>query len=167
MNDPRRTLPGLALALLLALGPPSLSGCAATAEGRKAPPVAGDHWLLLDGKEGSALLAGKWGLVVFFRPHLPDCNEGIGDLLELAAAYRARGLVAVAVTPDPAEEAKAFILRHDLPFPVLADARPVLDAWGLPDMWGNRVYLVNPAGVVLAQDDLPATRRILDKFLPK
>ncbi len=160
MNGIRRLIAGAALAALLAL-----AGCAATAEGKMAPPVSGDGWLLLEGTESTALLEGKWGLVIFFHPHLPACNEGIGDLLELCASYRPRGLVAVAVTPDSPEEAKAFILRHRVPFPVLADGGKVMKAWGLPDMWENRVYLVDPRGVVVAQDDLPATRRILEKFL--
>ena len=159
-----KNLAALLLSLCLAA---SAAGCAAPAEGRRAPPVTGSGWLLLDGREASAVIEGKWGLVVFFRPHLPDCNQDIGLVLDLQKEYGPRGLTVVGVTPDPAEEAKAFILRHELPFPILPDARAVLDAWGLPDMWGNRIYLVNPAGVVLAQDDLPATRRLLEKWMPK
>jgi hypothetical protein len=156
----RRLLAVLALAA-------AAGGCAAAAEALPAPPVAGDRWLLLQGEQASAVVEGKWSLVIFFRPHRPDCNEGFPDLMALCAAYRARGLTAVAVTPDPAEEAKAFIRRHSVPFPVLADAGKVMKAWGIPEIWGNRVYLLNPGGVVVAQDDLPATRRILEKYLPR
>ena len=158
-----RNLAAPILAAVLALA----AGCAAPAEGRRAPAVRGEGWLLLEGREASAVIEGKWGLVVFFRPHLPACNEGIGRVRDLVHEYGPRGLTAVGVTPDGPEEAKAFVLRHQLPFPVLPAARPVLDAWGLPDMWGNRIYLVNPGGVVLAQDDLPATRRLLEKWMPK
>ena len=154
----------LLAALLLLAAPPAR---AAPAEGRKAPPVAGERWMLLEGRDASAVVEGKWALVCFFRPHLPDCNEDIGMVVELHEESGPRGLTVVAVTPDPADDARAFLLRHSLPFPVLAEARPVLDAWGIPDMWGNRIYLVNPSGVVLAQDDLPATRRLLEKWLPR
>lgn len=161
MNS-RRSL--LAAALLAFL---ALAGCAAMAEGRAAPPVAGDSWLLLDGREDSAVVEGKWGLVVFFRPHLPDCNAGIGEVLALRERFEGRGLVVVGVTPDGEDPAREFILRHGLPFPVLAGARSVMQAWGLPDMWGNRTYLVNPSGTVLAQDDLASASRILEKYLPQ
>lgn len=154
-------LPALLLVALAA------SACTAIAEGRRAPAVAGERWLLLEGKDASAVVEGKWGLVVFFRPHLPDCNADFGLVLELADTYGPRGLVTVAVTPDDAEAARTFILRHQVPFPVLAEARPTLDAWGIPDMWGNRIYLVNPSGVVVAQDDVPETRRILEKWMPR
>lgn len=162
MNGHPRLLAAAALAALLAL-----AGCAATAEGKRAPAVSGERWLLLEGSDASAVLDGKWALVVFFHPHLPACNEGIGEVVALDAAWRPRGLVTVAVTPDAPEAAKAFIQRHRLPFPVLAEGGAVLMAWGLPDMWENRVYLVDPRGVVVAQDDLPATRRILEKYLPR
>jgi len=65
--------------------------------------------------------------------------------------FSARGVVIVGVTEASASDADAFRTEQFLPYPVLADAQPVFEAWGVKALWGSVVYLIGRDGMVLAR----------------
>lgn len=162
MNAPllRRTL---AAALLAAV---SLSaGCAVMAEGRLAPPVTGPDWVQAKGRTLAVPRKDRWTLIVVFRPGSLTCAEGMPDVLNMQKTYGRLGLEVVGVTAADKEDALAFTKENGIDFPVLADADDIIESYGIPAVDENYTYLVNPPGVVVAQCDLTAASRILEKYL--
>ena len=166
MND-LHARPLLAAALAAAV---LASGCAAPAEGQKAPPVQGTAWITPPGKYEFAErypVRDHWTLILFFRPDPEACASVMPRALELLAAYAPRGLVAVGVTTLDREETEPFVRNYPIPFPVLARAQSVVNAYGIPRLDPAHAYLVDPEGVVVVQDDLAKTADILDRHLKK
>ena len=65
--------------------------------------------------------------------------------------FSARGVVMAGVTEASVAEAEAFRSEEFLPYPVLADAKTVFEAWGVDALWGSVVYLIGPDGMVLTR----------------
>lgn len=71
-----------------------------------------------------------------------------------------QGVPVVCVTEAPLELTRAYLFEGGYTFPVLAEAAPAFDAWGIGMIWGSVVRLVDPDGRVVAAG-LPASRRVL------
>ncbi|HEU4395995.1 MAG TPA: redoxin domain-containing protein [Planctomycetota bacterium] len=140
------------------------SGCAAVAEGKAAPPVRGSGWLPSAGPADDAV-AGKWGLIVFFRAGSQSCAEGMPAVLALKRDFGAKGLVVVGVTPSDAEATTEFAKDNGIDFPVLTDAQHVVDSYDIPEVNELHTYLVNPPGIVIVQGDLEKARELLGKYM--
>ena len=149
----------------------ALSGCAAVAEGKMAPPVRGVNWVQAPSakpvKDPSALAKNRWTLVVVFRPGSETCAEEMAEVLALKKRFGPKGLAVVGVTASDMEGAAAFAKEVGIDFPVLADAEDVIDSYGIPSVNENHTYLIDPPGVVVAQGDLPTASRILEKYLKR
>ncbi len=167
MNDAARRAASAAAALLAL----SLAGCAAVAEGKMAPPVRGDGWVrsaaVQPAKEAPAFPKDRWTLVVVFRPGSTTCAEQMAEVVALKNRFGPKGLAVVGVTASDREDAEAFIQETGIDFPVLADAEDVVDSYGIPAVDENHTYLIDPPGVVVAQGDLPAAHRILEKYMKR
>jgi peroxiredoxin Q/BCP len=167
MNDRLRRA-GLAAASLLAL---TLAGCAAAAEGKMAPPLRGSDsdWVRAasqrPGKEVAGLPKDRWTLVVVFRPGSQTCADQMTEVMNFKKRYAAKGVSVIGVTASDKEDTAAFIQETGIDFPVLADAEDIVDSYGIPAVEENHTYLVNPPGVIVAQSDLDAASRILDRYL--
>ena len=162
MNDnrsPRTRLPALLLGAALLL-----AGCETMAEGRPAPPVTGGTWMQAKG-DPSADMKGRWTLLVMFRPSSPQCASGMPDVLALQKEFAPKGLLVLGVSPADAEDTAPFLKDNGVGFPVMANGRHVVDAYGIPEIGENHVYLLDPPGVVVVQDDLAKSREILAKYL--
>ena len=79
-------------------------------------------------------------------------------LVQMQSDFAGKGAVVLGVTSAPALEAEQFAVEFALNYPVLADAQPVFDAWGVKRIWGSVVYLVDRDGLVRARglDDVRA-----------
>ncbi|MHC4375313.1 MAG: peroxiredoxin family protein [Planctomycetota bacterium] len=63
-------------------------------------------------------------------------------------------LVGIAARPE--FELFQFAQKHRLPYPILAEAEPLMDAYGIDLIWGSVFYLIDPEGRVLAADLEPS-----------
>lgn len=158
----RGLLPTAALAAALLA-----SGCATMAEGRPAPPVQGDEWIAAGTADPASLAKNRWLLLVVFRPGSEACAEGMAEIRALREKFGSKGLVVLGVSPADREDTEAFLHDAGVDFPVLADGGRVIDSFGIPEVNGNHTYLIDPPGVVVAQGDIPAATRILDKYLAR
>jgi peroxiredoxin len=168
MNDRllRRTCAAATLAAALAV-----SGCAAVAEGKMAPPVREGEWVEAAAAKPArptvSLPKNRWTLLVVFRPGSLTCAEEMAEVLAFKQRFGPSGLAVIGVTAADREDAEAFVHEVGIDFPVLADAEDVVDSSGIPEVNGNHTYLINPPGVVVAQGDLPAATRILEKYMKR
>jgi peroxiredoxin len=96
--------------------------------GQALPAPEGLH--TLDGKAfGSAELQGRRTLLSLFFAECLPCIAEVPELNDLAAAHPEMGVYAV--TFDDATTAKGFVAQRGLRVPVVADAKPYLDALGV------------------------------------
>ncbi len=166
MNDlPARLL------LAAALAATSLAaGCALPVEGRKAPPVQGSAWITPPGKYEFAErypVRDRWTMVLFFEPNAEACAFVLPEALEILERHAPAGLAAVGVTSADREATEPFVRTYPISFPVLTRAQAVIDSWGVARLVPARVYLVDPEGIIVVQDDLAATADILQRHLRK
>jgi peroxiredoxin len=140
------------------------SGCATVAEGKTAPPIQGDAWIQ-GGKDPDRLLRERWGLIVFFRTGSETCAAEMPGVLALQKEFGPGGLAVVGVTPAEAEEAALFAQENGMAFPILTDARHLVDAYGIVEINELHTYLVNPPGIVIVQGDLAKAREILAEYM--
>jgi peroxiredoxin len=161
MNTPLRALVSAA-ALAAAV---ASSGCAIVSEGRPAPPLEGDLWVGTGGADIEKRMKDRWVLMVFFRPESEACVRDMPAIRALRDQFSKKGLVVVGVTASDWEEAEEFMEAAGVDFPVLTDGYKMLNAYGVPEVHANETFLINPPGVVVAQSDIPATARILEKYL--
>ena len=154
----------LSLLVAAAAAAALLPGCAAVAEGKHAPPVQGADWIRAP-KDADRQLANRWGLVVFFRTGSATCAAEMPAVLELHREFGPKGLVTVGVTPADREDATAFADANGMTFPILTDARRVIDSWGIVEINELHTYLVDANGVVIAQQDLAKAREVLGKYM--
>ena len=141
------------------------AGCVSRAEGRFAPPVAGETWIGTRPAGPGLPVKGGWTLLVFFPLNAEACAPVGPNAGELAAMFGPKGLVTVGVTNVDRERTGAFLREQGWTFPVLAEAQDVVSAWGIHVLDAPHTYLVDPAGVVLTQDDLPAAQGVLEQHL--
>ena len=66
----------------------------------------------------------------------------------------------VGVTAANRQVVEAYREDLDLDLPILANAGPMQEAWGVRLIWGNVVKLVNPDGVVVSEG-LGAAAKVL------
>ena len=67
----------------------------------------------------------------------------------------------VGIAAGPEFELFQFAREHRLPYPILAEAEPLMDAYGIDLIWGSVFYLVDPEGRVLAADREPSIEAAL------
>ena len=79
-------------------------------------------------------------------------GELVGDVLEAPQLSHTTQADAIAAE----FELFQFNREYDLPYPLLAEAQPLLDAYGIELIWGSVFYLIDPDGRVLAADLEPS-----------
>ena len=75
-------------------------------------------------------------LVLFFYPQAgtPTCTVEVCNLRDHFSLLKKKGLVIVGVSPDEEKNQKKFELKHQLPFPLLADTDlKIAKAYGVWD----------------------------------
>jgi peroxiredoxin len=81
-------------------------------------------------------------------------------LVQVQRDYEDESFSIILVTKATAVEMRAFADRHELNFPVLAEAHETLDAFGVSMIWGSEFYLVDPQGYVVARGVGEAEERL-------
>ncbi|HIS28853.1 MAG TPA: thioredoxin-dependent thiol peroxidase [Candidatus Avamphibacillus intestinigallinarum] len=85
-------------------------------------------------------------VVLYFYPKdmSPGCTTEACDFRDNHESFGELDAVIVGVSPDPVEDHKAFIDKHDLPFELLADEDHKIceeyDVWKLKKMFGKEFY---------------------------
>ena len=78
--------------------------------------------------------------------------------------YRAAGFTVVGVTDHPAHDAQRYAAKYGIQFPILANADPVREEFGVALVWGTVVFLVDPDGRVVANGLDDAERILADEL---
>jgi thiol-disulfide isomerase/thioredoxin len=87
---------------------------------------------LLDGAQrGSAVTAGRSGIVYFFAPWCRVCRVSIGNLDQLVARGRVSWGAVVALDYADTEEVRAFIDRTGVDLPVLLGDPRTAEDWSI------------------------------------
>jgi thioredoxin-dependent peroxiredoxin len=79
-------------------------------------------------------------VVLYFYPKddTPGCTTEACEFRDTYDAYRERGVEVLGVSPDDVASHEKFKQKHELPFPLLADAdHKVAEAYGV---WGEKSY---------------------------
>ncbi|KIG19404.1 thioredoxin family protein [Enhygromyxa salina] len=99
-----------------------------------------------------AALAGKMVIIDFWASWCEPCQEAMPGLDELAGDYADRLVViGVSVDEDP-EQARAFVQRVGVGFPIIHDSDHSIAArWAPPKM--PTTFVVDPAGVIVDVHD--------------
>ncbi|HET7663386.1 MAG TPA: peroxiredoxin [Rhodanobacteraceae bacterium] len=89
--------------------------------GKSAPKLEGT---VTDGSELSlASLKGQWVVVYFYpKDNTPGCTNEARDFRDLYPAFRERNAAIIGVSRDSVKSHNNFTGKHDLPFPLVADA---------------------------------------------
>jgi peroxiredoxin Q/BCP len=140
----RRPFPLLAVAVLTALSLLSASGAETPKKGDKAPLVSGKDQ---DGKSWNlAAEVGKKIVLLYFYPKddTPGCTKEACSLRDRMAELKKDNVEVIGVSFDSEESHKAFIAKHQLNFPLLADTDgKIADAYGTRVGNNNRARRVS------------------------
>ncbi len=82
-------------------------------------------------------------LVLYFYPKddTPGCTKEACSLRDDYEALEEAGYNILGVSPDPVEKHQKFIIKYNLPFPLLADTdKEVIEAYGV---WGKKKFMGN------------------------
>lgn len=101
-------------------------------------------------------LAGKWGIVLFYRGHwCPYCRQQLIDFQRARTELNEVGAEIFALSVDPLEKAQETVEKHHLQFPVLygLDAHEVAEKTGAvlnedPLFLQATGFIVRPDGTV-------------------
>lgn len=93
----------------------------------------------------SKALAGKYTVLSFFFSTCAPCIQEVPELNALAQAHRDINLLAI--THDPASEARQFIRTTGITWPVAADARSFMEAAGIRAF--PTLMLLDPQGRII------------------
>lgn len=118
------------------------------------PPTPG----LCDEPTKLADLATKGPIVLYSYPadNTPMCTRqacAMRDTMgELAAELESSGLRVVGISPQGRESHERFKMKHELPFPIIADENKsilkAIDALGMLGMPRRVTYLLSPDGTI-------------------
>jgi peroxiredoxin Q/BCP len=140
----RRSIPLLAVALATTLSLLTASAAETPKVGDKAPLVSGKDQ---DGKDWNlADLVGKKVVLLYFYPKddTPGCTKEACALRDRRADLKKDDVQVVGVSFDSGESHKAFIAKHSLNFPLLADTDgKIADAYGARIPNNNRARRVS------------------------
>ena len=140
----RRSIPLLVTALVGALSLLDVSAAEAPKVGDKAPVVSGKDQ---DGKNWNlADEVGKKVVLLYFYPKddTPGCTKEACGLRDRMSDLKKDGVEVIGVSFDSGESHKAFIAKHNLNFPLLADTDgKIADAYGARIPNNNRARRVS------------------------
>ena len=140
----RRSIPLLVTALVGALSLLDVSAAEAPKVGDKAPVVSGKDQ---DGKNWNlADEVGKKVVLLYFYPKddTPGCTKEACGLRDRVSDLKKDGVEVIGVSFDSGESHKAFIAKHNLNFPLLADTDgKIADAYGARIPNNNRARRVS------------------------
>ena len=147
--------------------------------GDKAP-----NFQLLDQEGGKVRLADFKGrkLLVYFYPRasMPGCTTQSCEVSKARAAFQARGVDVVGISPDTPDRQKKFDEKFKLGFPLLSDpdnaAATAFGVWGEKSMRGKKYmgvirssFLIDEKGRILEawykispKDTVPEARSALE-----
>lgn len=94
-----------------------------------------------DGKVFSSEHLNGKDVILFFYPRdmTPTCTEEVCNLRDNYSALIKKGYTVIGVSADEVIKHQKFILKYQLPFPLLADVeRKVIDAFGV---WGPKQFM--------------------------
>ena len=93
-----------------------------------------------------AELVKKSRVVLYFYPKAdtPGCTKEACGFRDRAVDYKKAGVVVLGVSPDPIEKVKKFADKHQLNFPLLADADHAIceqyGVWQEKSMYGRKYW---------------------------
>ena len=103
-------------------------------------------------------------VVLYFYPKdmSPGCTTQACDFRDKHESFGELDAVIVGISPDPAEDHKTFINKHDLPFELLADEDHKIseefDVWKLKKMFGKEfmgvvrsTFILDKEGVLVKE----------------
>lgn len=128
-------------------------------EGDKAPdftaPIQDESTVSLSDYAGKKL-------ILYFYPKdmTPGCTTEANNLKEHYALLQDKGFEVLGVSPDDAQRHIKFIMKHDLPFPLLADTEKEVakayGVWGEKSMYGRKymgifrtTFVIDEEGTIL------------------
>jgi peroxiredoxin Q/BCP len=153
-----RTLLACAAAAVLALN----AQAATPKVGDKAPAVEGKDQ---DGKPWKlADQTGKKAVLLYFYPKddTPGCTKQACGLRDRMGDLKKDGIEVIGVSFDSSESHKAFIAKHNLNFPLLADTDgKIADAFGVRREAGKNIarrasFLIDKDGKIAHVTDVPS-----------
>jgi peroxiredoxin Q/BCP len=153
-----RTLLACAAALVLAVNlhaeTPKAGDKAPTVEGKDQD---GKPWKLAD-------QTGKKAILLYFYPKddTPGCTKEACGLRDRMGDLKKDGVEVIGVSFDSADSHKAFIAKHSLNFPLLADTDgKIADAFGVRKEAGKNIarrasFLIGKDGKIVHVTDVPS-----------
>lgn len=100
-------------------------------------------------------------VILYFYPKddTPGCTKQACDLRDRYSEVVENGARIFGVSVDPVESHKKFVLKHNLPFPLISDAdREIVQAYGVwveRSMYGKKyfgtersTFVINPEGCI-------------------
>jgi len=119
-------------------------------------------------------------LVIFFYPEddTPTCTQQACNLRDNHALLREHGYEVVGVSPDPVEKHARYLVKHQLPFTLLADPdHQIIEAygvWGEKNMYGRKymgllrtTFVLNEQGEVIHVFRKPKVKQHAEEIIAK
>ena len=121
------------------------------------------------GRQSLSAYHGKWVVLDFWATWCPYCVEEIPELNAFYRAHHEKDAVVLGLSVDENdelkdEELKDFVQMNDIAYPVVRATPAILQAIG-PVRGLPTLYLVDPAGNIVARQVGPLTRADLEQFL--
>ncbi|MGV3757331.1 MAG: peroxiredoxin [Verrucomicrobiota bacterium] len=152
----------------------TLLACAAalvmTLDTHAATPKVGDQAPAVEGKDQDgkpwklADQTGKKAILLYFYPKddTPGCTKQACGLRDRMGDLKKDGIEVIGVSFDSSESHKAFIAKHNLNFPLLADTDgKIADAYGVRREAGKNIarrasFLIGKDGKIAHVTDVPS-----------
>lgn len=152
----------------------TLLACAAalvmTLNAHAATPKVGDKAPAVEGKDQDgkpwklADQTGKKAILLYFYPKddTPGCTKQACGLRDRMGDLKKDGIEVIGVSFDSSESHKAFIAKHNLNFPLLADTDgKIADAYGVRREAGKNIarrasFLIDKDGKIAHVTDVPS-----------
>jgi peroxiredoxin Q/BCP len=103
-------------------------------------------------------------LVIYFYPAdlTPSCTQEACDFRDFSAQYTEHHTEVIGISPDPLKKHDKFIVKHELPFPLLSDPEHEVaeqfGVWALKKMYGKTymgivrsTFLIDESGVIVKE----------------
>jgi len=125
--------------------------------GEKAPDF------ILQNQDGESVSLAQYkgkNIVLYFYPKdmTPGCTTQACDFRDQYDAFTELNTVIIGISPDPIERHQKFIVKHDLPFQLLADTEHEVaeryGVWKLKKMFGKEFYGIERSTFIIDRDGI-------------